>query len=239
MAAEDLKSLLELSKKADKISPQAPSVNRNNGVLSEYINKNNFEQKIAELDEAVYGKYVAPKEETPSFNAYNEIETMKKGLHVDKTLITNPILMEVANNPIDTDVELIEKMCSNEKRIEELAKKSMTKNMNAIDKSKEITKQLVEKDKAMIVENKINTIQGRNTNGGNIDYSLIKMIVENVLDEKMKHLSNTLLTESRQPQSKTSMIMLGENFTFVDSEGNMYKCGDMKYIGKAKMKKKQ
>ena len=67
------------------------------------------------------------------------------------------------------------------------------------------------------------------------------MIIENVIDERLSKLQGSILNESKANSNpkQASMIMLGDNFTFVDPSGNMYKCSDIKFVGKAKLKNKQ
>ena len=235
MAADDLMSMLELSKKADETPTRTISKPNTNNFT---VNRGNFDSQIASLDEQVFGKYVPTQEEKPTFSAEQEMERLKKIGMNENVNITNPILMEVMNNPYNVDYNGYEDMCSTSRQIEELAKKSFTKgaNMDALSKAKEVNKNLIEKDKE-IMETK--TIQKNASNGGNVDYSIIKMIVENVIEDKLSKFSNSLLTESKGNNTKNaSVFMLGESFRVVDSEGNVYECKDMKFVGKAKMKKK-
>ena len=110
-----------------------------------------------------------------------------------------------------------------------------------IAKAQEIQKRLDEQEKS-----KVNEIQQKQQTSsmpqsGGVDYSIIKMIIENAIDERLSKLQASILNESKDNSNskQTSMIMLGDNFTFVDTSGNMYKCGDIKFVGKAKLKNKQ
>lgn len=237
MATDEFKNLLELSKMADEMTQKKPQqtvrTQRNNSTI---LTRDNFEQKIAELDEAVYGKYVETEADKAKYDPKAEMERIKERKLPEGVNVTNPILMEVMNNPYDMNVDEYETLCDPKMNILEQKLMSKINKTDALASAKEITKALDEKDKLTLQESR--TV-GTQSNGA-IDYSMIKMIIEKVIDEKLEKLSNKILTESRNGlnSSNTSMIMLGENFTFVDTQGNMYKCGDMKYVGKAKMKKK-
>ena len=236
MANDNLKKFLDLSKKADEIvkTNLSESPSRTNAEKPSYVTRSNYDEKIAELNEQVFGKYQKPKDE---YSAEEELERIKKRSN-ENVNISNPILQEVFNNPYDMNVDMV--LNDNNTQRKQLEEKLSKKYGNGLEEAKEIFKTLEEKDKQNAVLKQQNeSMTSLNTSGG-VDYSLIKNIIEKAIDERLEKISNKIsLNENAQRnKSKTGIIMLGENFTFVDNEGNMYKCGDMKYIGKMKIKQK-
>lgn len=233
MANENLKNMLALSKKVDELTSNGKTLPQNTkNTPTRVTTQRQLDEQIAQWDEQVFGAYQenGDKEE---YSADKEMERIKQRTNENVKLnITNPILQEVFNNPYEMDVEKILED-PNMKILEDKIKGANFK--GGISAAKEITETLEKVDKQKIEEK-----NNKQFTNGNIDYSLIKNIVESVLDEKLTSLTKQILSENTNHNkgNKTSMIMLGENFTFVDTEGNMYKCGDLHYIGKAKMKQK-
>lgn len=72
---------------------------------------------------------------------------------------------------------------------------------------------------------------------GQIDYGMIKMIIENVIDEKLGNLTN-VLNESVQRNSPGLKVMsIKDKFLYLDDQDNVYEC-QMVYKGKNKRRKK-
>ena len=234
MANDNLKNFLALANKADEIAKNNTTVHTTpKKVLSEtnYINRNNFDDKINELNEMVFGKYQKPKGE---YSAEDEMERIKTRMteNVGNGKISNPILQEVFNNPYDMDIDMILND-KNPKRSQ--LEEKLSKKFGGIEQAKEINRTLEETDKQKINEKKQNVVEN---NTVAIDYSVIENIIERVIENKLNNLqiNKNSLNESKGKSSP--MIIIGENFTFVDTDGNMYKCEDMKYIGKMKIKSK-
>lgn len=69
-----------------------------------------------------------------------------------------------------------------------------------------------------------------------IDYGVIKMIVEKVLDEKLAGLKNNLNESIHTPQKPGIVVMeIGKNFRLVDDNDRVYEC-KMVYLGNRKKK---
>ena len=240
MANEDFKRMLNLSKQADDIAKgvaAAPQqqVSQNGRVPQEQlITADNFDKRIAELDEKVFGKYEKPQN---TYDAEEEMEKIKSRNSQNLNIRTDSkmpaaILEEMIRNPYNLDP----KMSVLEDKLKE-------KNFSGkgIAKAQEIQKRLDEQEKV-----KVNEMQQKQQpmsipQSIGVDYSIIKMIIENVIDERLSKLQGSILNESKANSNpkQASMIMLGDNFTFVDPSGNMYKCSDIKFVGKAKLKNKQ
>ena len=200
----------------------------------------NFDKRIAELNEQVFGRYENSKN---SYDAEEEMEKIKSrntqniNIRTDSK-IPAAILEEMIRNPYNLDPNIV-----NDSKMTVLEDKLKEKNFSSkgIAKAQEIQKRLDEQEKS-----KVNEIQQKQQTSsmpqsGGVDYSIIKMIIENAIDERLSKLQASILNESKDNSNskQTSMIMLGDNFTFVDTSGNMYKCGDIKFVGKAKLKNKQ
>ena len=82
-----------------------------------------------------------------------------------------------------------------------------------------------------------NTIQSSIPNTGNIDYSLIKLIIEDTINKKLDEIKSKLLTESVNNQTSISSIRFnGNKFHFLTSNGDVYEA-DLKYIKNIKTDK--
>ena len=250
--ANDLRQFLDLAKQAHDITTNnAPAPQRHNTFVNEgnIITRDNFDEKIAEFDDKVFGKLQEQKEKS-GYSAEEELKRIKSRANENvNTNIHNPILQEVINNPYEFDVETMAAACNpGMKRLEEkLSKQNFAQSFSGgIEAAKAITKNLEDFDKQKRVVNERQETQGQVVNEKpvssqkvSVDYEMIKMIVENAIDKKLSQISS--LNENRQynKSSNASIIMLGENsFTFVDDSGNMYECSGMKYKGKMKLRKK-
>ena len=231
--------MLQASKEADKIvngeikrSPSSKSP------LGGRINAQNYDTKMAELDKLVFGPYDKNLNEGngSSYSAEEEMkrinERQNKNVEINSKVPKN-ILEEIINNPCNFDTSIV-MQDPRMAQLEEKIKKTNKQITTGIDKVLKINDTLESLD-----ETKKPLPQSNNTTNGGIDYSLIKTIIESVVEEKLSKYSNSLLTESKKPSGKLlSTIMLGENFRFIDNEGNVYECSDLKYKGKARMKNK-
>lgn len=87
-------------------------------------------------------------------------------------------------------------------------------------------KQAVQQPKAMMTEQRSTPMQTTPQMSG-IDYSLIKTIVNEAVEEKVKKyvsaLSKKLISEGvGGTGNKTNMVVLGDSFSFCDKDGNLY-----------------
>ena len=69
-----------------------------------------------------------------------------------------------------------------------------------------------------------------------IDYPMIRTIVEEIVRKYTLSLKNKLINEGKQNDSQINTIAFGKTFKFLDNEGNIYEC-TMKKIGNVKNKK--
>lgn len=70
-----------------------------------------------------------------------------------------------------------------------------------------------------------------------IDYPMIRTIVEEIVRKYAVSLNKKIISEGKQNTNEISTIALGNTFKFLDKEGNIYECTTKK-IGNLKDKKK-
>ena len=101
-------------------------------------------------------------------------------------------------------------------------------------------KQTVQSKKATLAENKqpvrnVVSEQNISPNTG-VDYSLIRMIVEDAVKKSMASLSKKMLTESKKNlNEQVKIINIGDKFSFVTDNGDLY---EAKLVFKKNIKKK-
>ena len=77
----------------------------------------------------------------------------------------------------------------------------------------------------------------QNENKASIDYSLIKMIVESVFNEKMSEISSKLLTEGKNNTQTLSTVQIRNNkLNVLTANGDLYEA-DLKFIKNVNNKK--
>lgn len=207
----------------------------------EYFNSPKTEEfltgSVEFLDEQAFGKYIPSLDdgEQKKWSPENEIKTIEKGFtdeqfknsklpdYIKESFMANP------NNDVspaklamqDVDEKLNERMGGF------AASKKIIENIEAKEKKNRTIEAQVRKELQ----------QQQYQPSANIDYSLIKQIVEDVVTKKMAALKKNLLTEgvSTSGSPQVSLVKLGETFTFLDSDDNVYEC-KMIYKGKRKRK---
>lgn len=233
MANETLKRMLELGKKVDSIS-SAPNktISRNQNV--------SLDEQVKLIDEQVYGKYVPSKEEKKPYDAKAEWDRIAAretngGDYNQSTRVPGKILESILKNPCNLDMELYE-----DQNMAALTKR-LSGRMPGVKNVQELQKKLDEadKEKQTFTESlnpKSTTVEQASVG---VDYSLIKSIVSDVLDEKFSSMKNELLIEGKKHEdNKLNVMAMGEKFLFLDDNDNVYEC-QMKYIGKNKRKNKK
>lgn len=231
MVNENLKRMLEISKKVDD---QVSSGN----VSRPIQRKANLEEQLKNYDEQVYGQYVPSKEEQKQYSAEAEMKLIKEranntnGGYNHNTRVPNKIVESILSNPCDLDANLYE-----DSNMTEFTKR-LSKRITGIKNVQDIQKKLEESDRQSQTNR---TIEQRQQNDGNstiVDYSLIKTIVESVINEKMDSLKKELLDEGISHNGNTGNLKamkMGDKFLFLDDNNNVYEC-QMKYVGKNKKK---
>ena len=115
MANEDFKRMLNLSKQADDIAkgvaavPQQQTARNGRVPQEQLITADNFDKRIAELDEKVFGKYEKPKN---TYDAEEEMEKIKSRNSQNLNIRTDSkmpaaILEEMIRNPYNLDPNIV------------------------------------------------------------------------------------------------------------------------------------
>lgn len=95
----------------------------------------------------------------------------------------------------------------------------------------EETKSQIQQPKKQIIE----TTQS--TNNSNVDYSMIKMIVEECMRKYVGSLKKTILNESKSNSSDELQAMkIGDKFSFITKNGDLYEA-ELKFIKNLNNKK--
>lgn len=239
MANEHLKRLLEINKRADQITEGGKaSKGSKNPYSVRTMSESQLTEKINEWDQLVYGPSEPVEEDTERYSAEAEMEKLKN-LPFGSVQTNNPILQEVINNPYIMDPSFVESVDNTRMQAleEKIRNSKAVKGLNAVKKINDTLNEEDQKKKQQLIQ-ETRVVQAGTT--GTIDYSLIKTIVESVINEKLGELKKSMLNESVNHfnPAKTTMIMLDKNFTFVDANGKMYTCEGIKYKGKLNINKK-
>lgn len=235
MANENLKRMLEISKRVDN------NTSSGNGNPQPRQRKMSLEEQINSYDKQVFGKYIPSEEEQKEYSAEAEMKLIKErssnpnsGGYNHNTKVPNSILESILSNPCDLDANLYE-----DSNMTEFTKR-LSQRIPGIKNVQDIQKKLDESDKQKqetnIVETK-NTVNNANAASA-IDYSLIKTIVESVISDKLNDIQKTLLNENTSHNSgmgNLRAMKMSDKFLFLDDNNNVYEC-QMKYIGKNKKK---
>lgn len=183
----------------------------------------NVAPQTAQMQQPQY-TFNNPKEQIKPYNAKEDLKRLQSGLPKDLSGCKLPqsIIESIVNNPL-TDLSADVQMDSFTETLGESL---------GLQQSANIIEKLAEREKK-VTEN-IQTVQTTTTN---VDYEMIKMIVENVIDNKLASLQQSLLNENRIHNNLSSVktMHFGEKFMFCDSDDNVYEC-EMKYKGKRKKK---
>ena len=167
---------------------------------------------------------------TGVYNAQDDLERMKS-MKIDKTKLANSKLPDfikesIVSNPLNVDPALVDSKMT--QFTEQLGQKL------GLQKSVNILQQLEEIDEQKSQKASLNEV----TNNGGVDYGMIKMIVEKVIDEKFGDLSSVLNESLRHVSPGLSVMSIKDKFLYLDDQDNIYEC-QMVYKGKNKKRKKQ
>ena len=185
----------------------------------------------ADLDRLGNNAFLSPTNEmaTGVYNAQDDLERMKN-MKFDKSKLANSRLPDfikesIVSNPLNVDPTLVDSKMN--QFTEQLGQKlGLQKSVNILQQLDEIDEQKAQK--AVVTET---------TNNGNVDYSMIKMIVENVLDEKLGKIATMLNENAQRSTPSLSVMNIRDKFLYLDDQDNIYEC-QMVYKGKNKKRKK-
>ena len=182
------------------------------------------------LDEAVYG----PSTPTTGYSADAEMkriqERQKKPLKeqiMSNRKMPRAIIESIIQEPLDMPANADPKMTQ---FTDKLSSKLSGGNMSA---SLRIQEKLEQRDGKKAVLNEVN--KNTNTASGVIDYSLIKQIVENAVDERLGRISEVLNENVNRSGNSLTCMKMSDKFLFLDNDNNVFEC-KMVYKGKNKRK---
>lgn len=235
MANEALQRMLEIGKRADNMASAG------NRQIASSAPRMNLEEQLQALDNQVYGKYVPTKEEQETYSAEAEMERIKNRMNEGgkaavsvNSRVPKKILESFLENPCNLDTELYQdaNMTALTKRLS--GKMPGVKNVN------EIQKKLDEADREkQKVSESLRPKQVDTNSNVSIDYSLIKNIIESVIEEKLLTVKQSLtetINRNVDDSGSLKVMKMGSKFLFLDDEDNVYEC-KMQYVGKNKKKK--
>ena len=185
---------------------------------------------LDDIDKAVYGEV----EKTSGYDPHEEMKRIKErrehggSIDYSHSKLPRQIIESIAANPLDMTVV--------DPKMDALTERLKQTLPNSFNRSYEIQEKLEKQDRQ-----ELNEVQGNNNATSasvNVDYELIKTIVESVVDKKINELKKGMVNENLSYGSNSSLkaMKLGEKFLFLDSENNIFEC-QMKYIGKNKKRK--
>lgn len=185
---------------------------------------------LDDIDKAVYGEV----EKTSGYDPHEEMKRIKErrehggSIDYSHSKLPRQIIESIAANPLDMTVV--------DPKMDAFTEKLKQTLPNSFNRSYEIQEKLEKQDRQ-----ELNEVQGNNNATSasvNVDYELIKTIVESVVDKKINELKKGMVDENLSYGSNSSLkaMKLGEKFLFLDSDNNIFEC-QMKYIGKNKKRK--
>ena len=185
---------------------------------------------LDDIDKAVYGEV----EKTSGYDPHEEMKRIKErrehGGFIDysHSKLPRQIIESIAANPLDMTVV--------DPKMDAFTEKLKQTLPNSFNRSYEIQEKLEKQDRQELNEIQIN--HNATPLSVNVDYELIKTIVESVVDKKINELKKGMVNENLSYGSNSSLkaMKLGEKFLFLDSDNNIFEC-QMKYIEKNKKRK--
>lgn len=172
----------------------------------------------------------------PEYDARTEMKAIQNesGFSNTKSKMPTAILESIMSNPLnlsmdglDYDENIISENTQN--RTKEIIMKLEANDLHSKNYVKTSTSQQ---------PTPINESKGLYTPTSN--YDDLYNIIDNILEEKLKKYTSAIINESRNHGNSPSLkiMKLGESFTFMDDDNNVYEC-KMIYKGKAKAKTKK
>ena len=234
MAQNSIEKMLEINARIEK-----GNVTSTKGAVKGHkvANQQDLDRLIESYDQQVYGVSAEPvlkQNETPKYDARKEMEKLKEieanggrgAINLEGRNIPKGILESILNNPLDLK-PIDPRMDAFEQKLKD--------GMPGIKAATNILEKVEKQDKeakAKLSEQ----LNPKQTISNNIDYELIKVLIENAIDKKLESLKQNINeTNNHQQTYIPSMKYLSfkDNFYFVDNDDNVFECV-MKYKGKRK-----
>lgn len=209
----------------------------NNG--QHITNQQDLDRLIENYDKQVYGttpNTVLKNEEKEKYDPQKEMQHLKEiaehggrgAVNLEGRNIPQGIVESILNNPLDLK-PIDPKMDALEEKLKN--------NMPGIKAAANILERVEKRDEEARAKIAEQIMPQTNTNT-NIDYELIKTIIENTIDKKLTEMKKTLNESAERNQMyvpSMKMMNFKDKFYFVDNDNNVFEC-EMKYKGKRKKK---
>lgn len=196
---------------------------------------------IESYDNAVYGPTAEPvlmEEERKQYSAEEEWQRLREiesnggrpAVNLEGRNIPAEIIESILNNPLDMKPIEDTRMTALQEKI--MGGKGIKA---AVDVMRKVDKQEAE-NRAKLNEQ---ITPRQTTTSATVDYSLIKMMIESALDEKLGEIKNALnegVSRGQAYAPSMKYLSFKDNFYFVDNDDNVFECV-MTYKGKNKKKK--
>ena len=166
-----------------------------------------------------------------SLSDYAQSTNNGNNLSVNKNIpnkgLPNAIYESLINNPLNPD---------DNNELDELFSQGKLKKPNLTENQKKYSDYVNEEK---IIQNNNSQQQPIQVTGGSIDYSIIKLIIEDIIDKKLEDIKTKILNESVNNQPSIDSIRFnGNKFHFLTGNGDIYEA-DLKYIKNIKDNKKK
>lgn len=232
MPNDKLTRLLDLSRKVNNIQADAqnhPAPIVNEGRVNPFAPQAQNNMPL----------YQPAQQQREPYTAEKEMEEIKQGRRpaVDITTSNLPknIFESIVNNPLDLDPAIVSSGSQMTEFMNNLAEKSQ-----GLKKMQETMKKLDGADQQRQqtrIDEQLKQRSSSGAVGGGVDYSLIKTIVEGVVNDKLKSFKEELGT-LQQASNNVIIMTFKDGFLYVTEDGKVYEC-TMKFKGYNKNSRKQ
>lgn len=188
-----------------------------NGGLKQYEQKARQSAEMS-LNEDVTPQYQAQQPQQQNINYNQEPLTIKPNSKLPKEILESFKTKQIDPSPLGYGVS--------SSILDEVNYRTQGKLYN-----EETNTQPQAKPKQQIVEN----VQIP-TNTTNVDYSMIKMIVEDCMRKYVSSLKKTIITESKNSNDELQALKIGDKFSFITKNGDLYEA-ELKFIKNLNNKK--
>lgn len=234
MAQNSIEKMLEINTRIEK-----GNITSTKGAVKGHkvANQQDLDRLIESYDQQVYGVSAEPvlkQNETPKYDARKEMEKLKEieahggrgAINLEGRNIPKGILESILNNPLDLK-PIDPRMDAFEQKLKD--------GMPGIKAATNILEKVEKQDKE--AKAKLNEqLNPKQTVSNNIDYELIKVLIESVIDKKLESLKQSINESNNHQQiyiPSLKYLSFKDNFYFVDNDDNVFECV-MKYKGKRK-----
>lgn len=183
-----------------------------NGTLDEVKKNAESNGKLSYDSEGYVNSTIMEQSSTPKdLNQYNNIQP--QDFHINKSKLPVEILESFKSKQIDTTLLNGGMGKSNGSVLDQLDMLTNGKVLQQENTQKPQQKQIVQE-----------TVQVQPQITSTVDYSMIKMIVEDCMRKYTSALKKQILSESKTTQDNVTLqaMKIGNKFSFIDSKGNLY-----------------